>query len=261
LSHDSDGGDDFFGGFDIVDSRAQTVESSKTTITPSSGVGVKTTDFGSKRSKFVSEIPIDTQTNDHQQEFQQDTSDLVQVAANSVTPPRKVERVHHPFVDETQQQLQMKLATTTLTARTVGEVCRFGGYAPISGCPKEATNGCVDRIPCTRKCENGGYFSWRCAGSVYVTPEEAIALRKQEPKPSPVPASANSVKELASRLELAMQRNDYAALARIILDAQQEGPNLATSRLIQTALLQQNNAAKAAEEAREAKEAEEAEAE
>jgi len=242
------GGDDFFGGFDFVDSRgseptllqSELVPSNLNPLTPS----LTTKDYSSKKSKFTKEIPI------VRSDF--DTSDLVQLST-SATPgksnpaqPTEIERVSHPFIEQ-QTQVQVSARAQPLQPRSLGNVCRFGGYAPISGCPSEANNGCVDRIPCTRKCANGGYFSWRCRGPLILSLKEAneqltVAQEKAQP-PTPQQTADNSkaISELANRLELALKNNDYTSLARTMIEAQSGGgARMNLAALMQTAAQAQN---------------------
>jgi hypothetical protein len=140
------------------------------------------------------------------------------------------------FVHEVPDAVPAPLKTS-IVPKNIGNLCRYQGMAPLTGCPEEATNGCVDRIPCERECAVDAYFHYRCKGPQEVSPEEMIP---QEPEPVAQPDSQSKdeyVKQLSERIRLAMENNDYSALARLIVDAQQtdNGQHLATMALAQMA--------------------------
>jgi len=120
--------------------------------------------------------------------------------------------------------------TTPLSVkvRTLGNLCRFQGYAPLSGCPMEAKNGCIDRLPCTRSCGVDAYFNWRCLGPQMISAQD-LARFKPSPSPIPPPPAVNAqfVSDLAGKIRSAIQSGDYNALAKLMISAQGLAPNLA----------------------------------
>merc|ERR1711998_393670 len=127
-------------------------------------------------------------------------------------PPNQVEYVEHPFQAIAATQIDGALTTTT-----IGTLCRFTGYAPLTGCPEEAPNGCVDREGCSRTCDEDGYFNWRCkgpqlvtAGSVDNTADDTVADSAND--------NAAAVSALADQLENALVNQDYSYLARVIME-------------------------------------------
>lgn len=104
-----------------------------------------------------------------------------------------------------------------MTTTTIGTLCRFTGYAPLTACPEEAPNGCVDREGCSRTCDEDGYFNWRCkgpqlvtAGSVDNTADDTVADSAND--------NAAAVSALADQLENALVNQDYSYLARVIME-------------------------------------------
>lgn len=125
-------------------------------------------------------------------------------------PPNQVEYVEHPYQAIAATQIDGSLTTTT-----IGTLCRFTGYAPLTGCPEEAPNGCVDREGCSRTCEEDGYFHWRCKGPQMVA---ADSLDNQEPEVTDTGNNEAAVAALATQLEAALTNQDYSHLARVIME-------------------------------------------
>jgi hypothetical protein len=212
-----DGGD-FFSGLGFVDNRKQ--EQAPESLLPevaqempqAEPEQIVSINRPRRNSKYSIDLPVAEaiQTDASPQE----ENTLIQTSASA----SQVERIFHKFDPET----QLQVASSALKVRTIGSVCRFQGVAPASGCPAEATNGCVDHIPCTLACPKGGFFRWRCLGPQIMSPNSVTAPPAPEvfvPPPSHE-STDDYVHDLASRIGSAIQNNDYTGLARAILQAQ-----------------------------------------
>jgi len=121
-------------------------------------------------------------------------------------------------------QNQAPSSPAGVRVKVLGSLCRFQGYQPLSGCPIESLNGCVDRLPCSRKCAVDGYFNYRCVGPRKMTPKELTEYYASQapatPKPKPYVTNDDYIRELSGRIQKAIEKADYSTLARLVVDAQ-----------------------------------------
>jgi len=130
----------------------------------------------------------------------------------------------------------------SVRVRVLGNLCRFQGYQPLEGCPIEAINGCVDRLPCNRTCAEDGYFMFRCLGPSVMTPADLAALNAEASTTTPVPTPAivsdAYIANLSAQIKLAIQQADYTTLAKLLVSAKTSGASsvahLAAEALLQT---------------------------
>jgi hypothetical protein len=238
------GGDDggVFGGFDFIDSRPKAQASQPLSETPLSLPSLSDIDVPSVRtreliprsSKYSRDVPLEAEANIQTasssasapavssslipsvEEMEQMLVQQQSTQAGSSWKPQDIESVVHYIPTDT---AAVQIAAQALPTRSIGNLCRFQGNAPLTACPKEAKSGCVDRIPCRRTCKQDGFFNYRCQGPQLVSKAAAIAAAQETPIPRP--PSEDYVKALTDKLKNAIQANDYSALARLIVGAQQ----------------------------------------
>eukprot|EP00301_Raphidiophrys_heterophryoidea_P020850 c5437_g1_i1.p1 GENE.c5437_g1_i1~~c5437_g1_i1.p1 ORF type:complete len:308 (+),score=64.99 c5437_g1_i1:1-924(+) len=214
-----DGGD-FFAGFGFVDNRRSSGNApSEASLSPDAPQVVATTDILTldrprRSSKYTQDLPVAENIQTQATAIEQEDNTLIQTSSSP-----QVERVFHKFDAVAQIQLQQ---AGIVRVRTIGNVCRFQGIAPASGCPVEAKNGCVDHIPCKLTCPSTGYFRWRCLGPQVVSPSDVASLPAPEQPVvfQPKTSTDEYVHDLAAKIGNAIQNNDYTGLARAILQAQ-----------------------------------------
>jgi hypothetical protein len=199
-------------------------------------------DLAPRSSKYSHDMPVSPNVLKQMQANVQTAASAISTQSQSTTsgfsigatrPSQKIESFVHEVPSE---QAAVQLAARALTTKPIGNLCRFQGFAPLTACPKEASSGCVDRIPCSRACQADGFFSYRCKGPQIVSKSHALTAAQETPVPRP--PSEDYVKVLTDKLKNAMQTNDYTALARLIVNAQQgrAGAAAAASALAQIAL-------------------------
>jgi len=253
-SGEDDGG--FFGGFAFVDNRAKPHEQTQNIEAVDSLPSladmddrVLSRDLAPRSSKYSHDTPLtqdmlaQMQTNVQTTASAIDPEILVQQSSDgsSIGPTRPSQKIESYIHNVPTDQAAVQLSARALTTKPIGNLCRFQGFAPLTACPKEASSGCVDRIPCSRACQADGFFSYRCKGPQIVS--KSYALTAAQETPVPRPPSDDYVKLLTDNLKNAMQSNDYTALARLIVNAQQgrAGAAAAASALAQIA--QESNGA------------------
>jgi len=230
---DDDGG--FFGGLAFVDNRSNQIKTTKPSTIESLPslsnmdleAGVMTRELTPRTSKYSAFIPIQSNIQTDTATFNEQEGLIQQSSSYQAT---KIQSFVHEVPDDI-SAVQLG-ASAPLTTKPIGTLCRFQGFAPLTACPSEA-GGCVDRIPCKRTCQQDGFFSYRCKGPQIVSQAYANAAAQQTPVPRP--PSEDYVTSLTGKLKNAMQANDYTALARLIVNAQQgrSGSAAAASALAQ----------------------------